>query len=73
MPIIELKYKIEYNDGLTVNHFFNQQNVRTMEDWLDRVKSFMSQRQSVELKINIPSLGTFNDTEKKCLYLPLLL
>jgi hypothetical protein len=63
LPIIELKYFVDYNEGRTVNHFFNQQNVRTMTDWLDRVKSFMSKSQSVEIKLNIPSLGTVNETE----------
>lgn len=44
-----------------------------MEDWLQRVKSFMSKSQSVDIKLNIPSLGSINETQSKCLYLPLLL
>lgn len=41
LPIIELKYQVKYNDGKTINHFFNQQDVRTIEDWKDRVKSYI--------------------------------
>lgn len=29
LPIIELKYQLEINEGRTLNHFFNQQNVES--------------------------------------------
>lgn len=73
LPIIEIKYFMSYNEGKTGNHFFNQQNVRTHEDWLDRVKTFITKSSDVELHLNIPSLGAFNETQKNRLYLPLLL
>jgi len=73
LPIVEMKYFVNYNDGLTLNHFFNQQKVATLQDWLDRVTSFMQKSIQVELNLNLPSLGTFNNTQVKSLYLPLLL
>ena len=66
-------YQVDYNEGETLNHFFNQQNVETEEDWLERVQKFMSKSQSVQIKINIPTLGHTNDTQNKCLFMPLLM
>mmetsp|Transcript_26404 Transcript_26404/g.40301 ORF Transcript_26404/g.40301 Transcript_26404/m.40301 type:complete len:217 (+) Transcript_26404:1985-2635(+) len=73
LPIVEFTYSVDYNEGLTINHFFNQQNVRTLDDWKDRVKKFMSRSQSVQIRLNIPTLGKVNETQHKCLYLPLLM
>ena len=73
LPIIEIKQVVKFNDENTVNHFFNQQNVKTLADWIERVKDFMAKTREVVVHLNIPSVGNINETQKSQTYLPLLL
>ena len=73
LPVIELRYWVEYNDGRSINHFINQQNIKTMDDWIKQVKSYMAKSQKCDLKLNVPTLGCYNETQRKCLSLPLLM
>ena len=62
LPVIELRYWVEYNDGRSINHFINQQNVQNMNDWIKQAKSYMAKSQKCDIKLNIPTLGCYNET-----------
>ena len=62
LPVIELRYWVEYNDGRSINHFINQQNIKSMADWLKQAKSYMAKSQKCDIKLNIPTLGCYNET-----------
>ena len=71
-PLIELQVSFDYNQGKDLNHF-KVLNSHDYEDYVRILQAYSTKELNVQVKLNIPSLGTTNSTREKSLYLPLLM
>lgn len=63
IPLIELQLNIIYNQGKTVNHYCHV-GVKDIGQLIDKLKGYSSHEVELDAKVNIPSLGTRNDSDK---------
>ena len=63
IPLVEVQFKIIYNQGKTVNHYTHA-GVQNIGQLLEQLKSYSSHEVELESKINIPSLGKRNDSDR---------
>ena len=72
IPLIELQISTKYNKGKDVNHF-KIIEARDYDHYVELLRDYSTKQLQVQVKLNIPSLGTNNPTREKSLYLPLLM
>ena len=64
IPLIEIQFNIIYNQGKTVNHYTHN-GVQNIGQLLEQLKAYSSHEVELDSKINIPSLGTRNDSDRE--------
>jgi hypothetical protein len=64
IPLVEVQFSVIYNQGRAVNHYTHV-GVQTIGQLLESLKAYSSHEVELESKINIPSLGTRNDSDRE--------
>ena len=64
IPLVEIQLSIIYNQGRSVNHYTHT-GVREFSELMEQLKAYSSHEVELDTKINIPSLGSRNDSERE--------
>ena len=71
IPLIEIQIATDYNNGKSLNHY-NHLKAGSFQEYLAILRSYQLKSLEFQGKLNLPSFGKINDSNKS-LFLPMLM